>query len=161
MEGVLNPPADERSSRNNTFAAFAARANRASGDPSRSIRAGLALVDGAVRIRRGGDGLYGNVERPITKQAEAVGAWIRSMEPEILGGDFHRQAELREAVIAAAEEVDAAVAEAPAASRLQGALYTDALDALGAQQKRPTSILPWVIAGVLGGILVGVIVMRR
>ncbi len=73
-------------------------------------------------------------------------------------GAFHI-AEMCEAMIAAGEEVDAATRATPAAERLRGALYSDALDLIGSDAPaQRSSMLPWVVAGVLGGILVGVLI---
>jgi hypothetical protein len=146
------------------FDEFAVRAVRPrKADPQRVARAGLTLVDGALRIRRGGDGLYGAVERPVTKPAEAVRAWLKGISQDIgEDGSFTRAAEMREALIAAAEEVDAAVKATPAAERLRGALYSDALDVLGSAGPsgwRP--YLPWFVAAGLGGALIGVLIAKR
>lgn len=136
-------------------------------DPVRVARAGRRLLDGAMRIRRGADGLYGNVDKPITKPAEAIGAWISGLEREASdsqmgGAPFERSGELKEAVLAAAEEVDAATnatAETSqnAASRLRVALLGDAVNALNPLAQQRSSVLPWVISGVLGGTLFGVL----
>ncbi len=139
------------------LATFAVRAGRAKpADAARVARATRSLVDGALRIRRGNDGLYGDVLKPVTKPAEAIGAWLRSIEREVDEGAFHRAAELREAMIAAGEEVDAATRATPAAERLRGALYSDALDLIGGPAERPAaSMWQWVVDSVLAVALVG------
>lgn len=140
-------------------------------DPNRVAVAGRTLVDGAIRIRRG-DGVFGDsaaASRPVTKPAEAIAAWIGNMQRELTaGGPFHRHAELREALAAAGEEVDAAVSAMPgtpgmpAARRLQSALYSDAI---GTIDDKPASALksalPWIISAALAGILVGILVSRK
>lgn len=143
--------------------AFAQRAQHArKADPARVARAGLNLVDGALRIRRGGDGLYGEVERPTTKPVEAVGAWIRALEREASSGSpFYRSAEMREALVAAAEEVDKAAQAMPQAERLRGALYADAIEVLGAGDSGSRNLLPWIVAAIFGGICVGLLVAPR
>jgi hypothetical protein len=146
------------------FEAFAAKAEAAKrADPSQVARAGLNLVDGAIRIRRGGDGLYGDVEKPITKQAEAVGEWLKSLERDATtsGPAFRRSAEMREALVAAAEEVDRATTLLPDATRFKNALYSDAIDVLGESAPSPRPWLPWVIVSALGGILVGILFSSR
>lgn len=142
---------------------FARRIARSGPDPTRLAQAGMNLVNGALRIRRGGDGVYGTVDRPVTKPIEAVRAWIDSMAREVEEGKpYPRAAELRESVVAAAEEVDAAVREMPAAHRLRGALYEDALGAL--TTTRPWyahPAVPWGVAVLLAGVLAGVLIARR
>ena len=141
--------------------AFAARVNARRSDPRRVALAGRNLIDGALRIRRGGDGLYGTPTRPITKPAEAVGAWLKAMEREAAAGPFHRQAEMREALMAAAEEVDAAAVAAPAAERLRGALFSDAIDVIGGDTGGWRPWLPWLLVAGLGGVLIGVFMSRK
>ena len=150
---------------NEAFEDFATLVKRApAADPRRVARAASTLVEGAMRIRRGGDGLYAAVDKPSTKQAEAIGAWLRSMEKDIIGGEeFHRQGELREALTAAAEEVGHAALATPAATRLRDALYTDAISVFGAGGGSGSNaqVLPWALAAGLGGILVGVLFARK
>lgn len=146
------------------FPAFTARVGAARAhDPARVVRAASNLVEGALRIRRGNEGLYGVVERPVTKPAEALGSWIHSLEREIVGGEpFYRTAEAAEALVAAAEEVDAATEATPAATRLRNALYSDALTVVGGGgESRWRPYLPWIISSVLGGILIGILMARR
>lgn len=150
------------------LADFSARVQNANGESARLADAGLNLLQGALRIRRGGDGIYGDEPtRPVTKPAEAVAAWIGSMKREMSVGSFQRKAELREALIAAGEEVDAAAQATPSAARLRGALYEDALGALDENSKTKSwfeansSILPWTVAGVFGGLLLGMYIWRR
>ena len=148
------------------FQAFAANANRTSAqsvNPTSLARAGHALVNGALRIRHGGNGLYGTSDKSvITKPAEAVGAWIKSMQAEIVGGNFHRTAELREAIVAAAEEVDAATLATPKATRLREALYTDALHVLGGSDTTSKSnLILGIAASILGGLLLGLLLPVR
>lgn len=140
------------------FTTFATQAENISATPRAVARATLGLVDGALRIRRAGDGIYGTVPiRPVTKPAEAIGAWIS----DISRNANHRRAEMREALIAAGAEVEAATREAsPSAGRLRSALYSDALGALGSTEKSPTA-LPWIIAGALGGILLSILYTHR
>jgi hypothetical protein len=126
-------------------------------------RVGLHLVDGALRVRRGGDGVYENVERPITKPAEAIGEWLRGLDEATAIGGVARTHEAREAVAAAAEELDQATMQSPATSRLRNALYADALGALGAdtQSTLPATFWPWMVASSLAGILIGLFLGRR
>lgn len=140
------------------FAAFATQAENASANPRSVARATLGLVDGALRIRRAGDGIYGAIPvRPVTKPAEAIGAWIS----DISRNANYRRAEMREALIAAGAEVEAATREAaPSAGRLRAALYSDALGTLGSKEGS-SNTLPWVIAGVLGGILLSILYTNR
>jgi cell division septum initiation protein DivIVA len=109
------------------------------------------------------DGLYAQVDKPVTKPAEAIGAWLESMENELAGEEpFQRSAELREAIIAAGQEVDAAAAAQPEAARLRDALHADALAIL--QPKRnenPTSFFPWLLVSLLGGVLIGVLITKK
>ncbi len=147
------------------FVAFVQRATQArKAEPLQVARAGRNLIDGALRIRRGGDGLYAEVERPITKPAEAVGAWMGSLERQLDSGQpFGRAAEMREALVAAAEEVDAAAAATPAAERLRSALFSDALETIGGTggPAAHQSFLGWIVAAALGGILIGVLLSRK
>ena len=144
------------------FNAFAARASRTrTKNPALAALAGLNLVDGALRIRRGGDGIYGDVEKPITKPAEAVAAWLKDIENSIDDRPFTRSAELREAVVAAGEEVDAAAKAMPASERLRSALYSDALTVLGGDLPMSSNFWPWLVATALGGILLGVLISRK
>lgn len=139
-------------------------------DPRRVARAGLNMVDNALRIRRSegqqavdpadvlGSWLYPN-QRPITKPAEAVGAWLKSIASDIDEDvPFDRVAEMREAMIAAGEEVETATQSLPAAQRLRSALYSDALGSFGSQSTM-NPLLPWVLA--LGGVLVGILWASR
>ena len=149
------------------FTAFTARVGQAKKKhPGRLLDAGRGLVDGALRIRRGGDGLYGELPaRPVTKPAEAVGAWLEALSEEAADdAPFYRHAEAREALVAAAEEVQAATEQIPRAERLQGALYLDALDRIGLGSEGRSSLraaVPWIVAASLAGILVGVFLRRR
>ena len=140
------------------FSAFARKAAAARNpNPRRMIRAGMQLVEGAIRIRS-------DEERPITTPAEAVGAWVNSLAKEVDDdGEFHRIAELREAIVSAAEEVEnAAKAGAPKAERLKRALFQDALGVIGAQDYRPAlQVLPWILTGVFGGMLLGMFFASR
>ena len=138
--------------------AFITRVGHVRSDPVQTTRAARALVNGALRIRTGCNGLYG-IATPITRPTEAVGAWISSIESDLASGDFHRHAEAREALVAAAEEVDSAVKTIPKAKRLRNALYIDALGAL-AQPESSDNIWPF-LAGILGGILVVVLINLR
>jgi len=137
-------------------------------DPACINRAGTTLVGAALRMRRGGDGLYGDPPaRPVTKPADALSAWFASLAGD-MGSEkaFHRQAELREALVAAAEEVDAAATAtgAPSALRLRNALYSDAIDAIIGNDSPPvaphsaTSVVPWVVAAGLGGLTIGLLI---
>lgn len=141
--------------------AFAVQLERTKADPTRLTQAGRALVSGALRIRRAGDGLYGvPPERPITKPAEAVGAWLDDLEQDATNDwNFTRTAELQEAVVAAAEEVNTAVRATPAAARLQRALYRDVLGSLNVRP--PSNFVPWMIASILGGILIGMMINNK
>ena len=141
------------------FDFFAERASRASAAPVDVARAARALVDGAIRIRRGGDGLYGEVAKPNVKQAEAIGVWIKSMERDMERGNFHRAAEMREALIAAGEEVDLATKAEPKALRLRDALWTDAITVLGSSGS--SNNLPWFIAAAAVGLAIGLWLRRR
>ena len=115
----------------------------------------MNLVQGALRIR-------GAEERPVTTPAEAVGAWIGSLARDLDSGEFHRTAEMREALVSAAEEVDAAARASPGAARLRNALFEDALVAIGGQDHRTMmQVLPWVLSGVFGGILIGLFFVKR
>lgn len=146
------------------FAQRASSAHRV--DPRRVVRAGQKLINGALRIRRGGDGIYHNRDTvmglpPVTKPAEAIGAWLQSLAGEAASGE-RCEAEMQEALLAAAEEVDEATKATPAASRLRSALYTDALGIVSDTDKKSLPIgLPWIIAAVLGGILFGVLIIRK
>jgi len=137
---------------------FVAHATSAKADPVRVTKAARALVDGALRIRTGNDGIFGNVI-PVTKPVEAVGAWLKSIERDMIGGDFQRENEAREALVVAAEEVDEAVKAVPKAARFQTALYADALGALakGSSSSDQRSFWPWLLAAGLSGLLVGIL----
>lgn len=145
-----------------TFAARVERAHRA--DPTQVARAGKTLINGALRIRTGNGGLFGQVEKPITKPAQAIHEWLKALEREANNGDpFHRSAEIREAIVAAGEEIDKAAADLPTATRLRTALYKDALgaiDAIGGDAKPSRNYLPWILTGVLGGIVIGMLLPR-
>jgi hypothetical protein len=148
------------------YRAFCARlSQRHSARPEQLTRIGLHLIDGALRVRRGGDGIFGDVEKPITKPAEAIGEWLRSLEESTVLGGVQRPHEAREAVAAAAEELDTAVGLMPAASRLRPALYADALGALGTfgadERALPATFWPWTLVAALGGVLVGLLLGRR
>lgn len=146
---------------------FSSRVRRVrDSDADNTAQAGLNLIEGALRIRSGNDGIFGQIERPHTKSAEAVQAWIRSLTSDGENGRT-RLSEMREAVVAAAEEVDAATEETKidgdATSRLRGALFSDALDLLGAGAKPSRTWMswaPWIAVGVTSGILVGVLLAR-
>ena len=133
----------------------------------RAARAGLSLVEGALRLRRTGDGLYGVPPvRPATKPAEALSAWIASIARDESGST--RAAELREAVVAAAEEVDAAAqaTSTPGAARLREALYRDALAEMHIGQSwfsraASSPALPWTLAGLFAGTLIGLLLGRN
>jgi hypothetical protein len=149
------------------FDAFAAQVVGAKASPDRVLRAGLHLIDGALRIRHhqpevvGGDAL---AFAPVSsKSAEAVRAWLKSMEPELRSGRFSRHAELREAMVAAGEEVGKAAADAPSARRLERALYEDALTAVGgaASDSWLVRALPWIIASLCAGLTLGVLLGKR
>ena len=140
-------------------------------DPDRAARAGLALLDGALRVRTGNNGLYPTPAHPVTKPVESLGAWIESLRTDARegGGDFfHRENELREVLGAAAAEVDAAVKGAgatPSLERLRAALYQDALGAIEPPPAPPPPppwyrepAVPWVLAGGLGGVLLGLLI---
>jgi len=145
------------------FDIFAARVfNNKSADPGRVVQAGRQLIDGALHIRRGGNGIYGEPGRPVTKPAEAIGAWLDSLEAEAATGlPFRRPAEAREALIAAAEEVESASQSMPRAARYRSALFSDALDTVGWSTPRIGTALPWIISGILGGILIGLLIRKR
>lgn len=137
------------------FTAFAQRAAAARNvDPRRAAQAGMNLVRGALHIRSQDDA-------PVTTPAEAIGAWIGSMAKEATAGDFHRSAEMREALISAAEEVEEASKASPEKARLRNALFEDALGAIGGGELRLSPTLPWILSGVLGGILLGLYFARR
>lgn len=144
------------------FSAFSTRASSGRGDPRFVARAGHNLVKGALRIRRGITSPVSEDE-VVNKPAEAIGAWLKSIENDVHSGEpFLRSAELRKATIAAGKEVDAAARAASAhdseeADQLRSALYIDALGAIGTPQQTPWAI----IAGVLGGILIGVLMTRK
>lgn len=137
-------------------------------DPRRVARAGLNMVDNAIRLRQGGQknvdptdvlGSWLYSQRPVTKQAEAVGAWMKSIASDIDEDEpFDRAAEMREAMIAAGEELEAATQSLPAAKRLRSAFYSDALGSFG-NQSTMNPLLPWVLA--LGGVLVGILWASR
>lgn len=66
-------------------------------DPRRVTQAGYKLVKGALRIRHNGptgnvvdvDDVLGSVmnrKKPVTKPAEAVGAWLKSLERDSAQG---------------------------------------------------------------------------
>ncbi len=159
------------------YSAFERRARAAAdSDSSRVARAGLTLVGGALRIRRGGDGLYAEVEKPVTKPSQAVAAWIESMAGEVEPGQpYHRAAELREALAAAAKEVDDAAQAAGAGSspdlvHLRSALYADALGSVvdggsnTIESAFPAAVRgfwPWLLVSALGGVIVGMLVGRK
>lgn len=146
---------------NDELASFTSRVQNAQrAVPLRALKAGLNLVDGALRIRAGGDGIYGEPHRPVTKPAEALRAWLRSMEPDIRNGTFDRHNELREAIVAAGEEINRAVEHVPAATRLRSALYSDATNIIGGWET-PKSIVPWIVAASLGGVVVGMLLTRK
>lgn len=132
-------------------------------EPERLTRVGLRLVEGAIRVRRGGDGIYGAVDKPATKQAEAIGEWLRSLEEATaIGGSEARAHEAREAVVAAAKELDTATRHMPAAGRLRSALLHDALDTLGAEESgMPANFWPWAACAALAGMLLGVLIGRH
>lgn len=138
-------------------------------EPERLTRIGMRLVDGALRVRRGGDGIYGAVDKPATKQAEAIAEWLRSLEESTTVGAagysenaLSRGHEAREAVVAAARELDLATRQMPAASRLRSALYNDALTALGADEPGlPPNFWPWAAVVGLAGVVIGLIIRRR
>jgi hypothetical protein len=143
------------------FPSFLDRIERASTiDPRQATRVTENLVAGALRIRRG---VTSDVMRPVTKPAEAIGAWINAIkndDPE------QRGAELREALVAAAEEVDRAttVAPYPNASRMRDALYSDALTSIGDSNKSSwfsSPTVPWILASMFGGILIGIFFSRK
>lgn len=149
------------------FSAFARRAAAArEADPRRLAIVGRNLIDGALRIRHsepvavGEDDVIGSWLPKVTKPTEAIGAWLKSLSEQAESGEpFFRSAEMREAVIAAGEEVDTAVQASPTAGRLRHALYSDALDAIAGQDKKPP-VWPWIVGGVIGGgILVSLLVL--
>ena len=126
-----------------------------------AARAGSALVGSALRIRTGGGGLYPAPERPATKSAEAVAAWLGALgaEAEAAPESFHRVDEMREALVAAAREVDSAVRDAgddESLAALRRALYRDAARVASPRPWYRAPATPWVAAG-LGGILVGLL----
>ena len=139
-------------------------------DACKAARAGLTLLGGARRIRTGGGGLYPTPARPVTKPVEALSAWIESIyhDAEESGEAFGRKHELREAVGAAAAEVDAAVqdcGESPALAHLHSALFRDALGVMDPPAPLPpppiswyeSPTVPWVAAGTLSGVLIGLL----
>ena len=148
------------------FRAFLTRLSRGRVvEPERLTRIGMRLVDGALRVRRGGDGIYGAVDKPATKQAEAIAEWLRALEESTTLGAagnsenaLSRGHEAREAVVAAARELDLATRQMPAAGRLRSALYNDALTALGADDPGlPANFWPWMAVGTLTGIVLGLL----
>lgn len=142
---------------------FLARLSQEQPPQEHLTRVGLRLVDGALRVRCGGNGVYEAVERPVTKPAEAIGEWLRSIEKSTVVGGEERSREAREAVVAAAEELDRAAYQTPSAGRLRAALYSDALDTLAAEDAKPvatSTFWPWTIAAVLSGIILGMLVGR-
>lgn len=149
------------------FETFATLTNRArKTDPERIARVGLDFIDSALKIRRGGDGLYGDIDQPVTRPAEAIGAWIKNLQHEAHNdpSSFYRRAEMREAVVAAAEEIDTASRLVPTTTvqRLQNALYSDALEEIiGSSGHAPTSTLPWIIVGALGGVILGILLAKK
>lgn len=148
------------------FSAFARRAAAArEADPRRLAIVGRNLIDGALRIRHsspstGEDDVIGSWLPKVTRPTEAIGAWIKSLSEQAESGEpFFRAAEMREAVIAAGEEVHTATEAMPTATRLRSALYADALDAIGSSDKKPP-VWPWIVGGVIGGgILVSLLVL--
>lgn len=146
---------------NRDFDTFAEQVTGAKAPPDRVLRAGLHLIDGALRIRREPDVL--GVTPVSSKPAEAVRAWLKSMEPEMRAGNFFRHAELREAVVAAGEEVERAAADAPRARRLGRALYADALTAVGSSSSESwfTRGLPWIIASLFAGMTIGAFLAKK
>lgn len=149
------------------FSAFARRAAQArEADPRRLAIVGRNLIDGALRIRKsdppsaGEDDVIGSWLPKVTRPTEAIGAWIKSLSEQAESGEpFFRSAEMREAVIAAGEEVHTAAEATPSAGRLRSALYADALDAIGSSDKKPP-VWPWIVGGVIGGgILVSLLVL--
>lgn len=131
---------------------FSVRAGRTNvQDPAKAARIASTLIEGARRLRKG---------RP-TKQVEAVNQWIQSLERDVIGGDFHRTNELREAIIAAGEEIGAAANESTElqAPQLRDAMLSDALHAL--TQSSSTLSRGWLVAAALGGILAGIYLGRR
>lgn len=136
---------------------FISRASRAPNEPRRLLRAAQNLIGGALRIRTGNNGLYPvNAPHAATKPAEALNAWIKTLEVDAAREDFSRHNEAQEALIAAAEEVEQAARWAPKASRFRHALYADALGAIEVAPKKP-KVNPWLIVGILGGVLSGVL----
>lgn len=147
-----------------TFARRTAQAREA--DPRRLAIVGRNLIDGALRIRHsepasmGEDDVIGSWLPKVTKPTEAIGAWLKSLNEQVESGEpFFRAAEMREAVIAAGEEVHTAAEASPTAGRLRSALYADALDAIGTSDKKPP-VWPWIVGGAIGGgILISLLVL--
>lgn len=156
------------------FETFTERVNQTRPDPRRVTQAGYKLIKGALRIRQSEpDGsavdlndVLGSVmskRKPITKPAEAVGAWLKSLERDSSQG-IDCSAEMRKALLAAGKEVNAAAEGGTADDvELRSALYTDALSVIGSSSAGvlQSRAFPWVLLGILGGILVGVFVARK
>ncbi len=149
------------------FSTFARRAAQArDADPRRLAIVGQNLIEGALRIRHsepvpaGEDDVIGSWLPKVTRPTEAIGAWLKSLNEQIESGEpFFRSAEMREAVIAAGEQVHTAAKAAPHQQRLRSALYADALEAIGSQDKKP-SVVPWIVCGAIGGgILISLLVL--
>lgn len=139
------------------FDSFVARVTTTRAPADRMLRAALNLVDGAQRIRRSSAPAVDGAAEVAARPTEAVRAWLKSMEPEVVGGDFSRHAELREALVAAGEEVErAAAAAAPASERLPRALYEDALGAIGTTSSL-RAFVPYLICGMIGGLAAAVL----
>lgn len=85
----------------------------------------------------------------MAPSTEAVREWLRSLERDMVAGDFHRHAEMREALVAAAEEV-----ERSTRGHLRDALYVDAIGAVSSPSRIPWR---WVVAGAIGGVVGGVV----
>lgn len=156
------------------FETFTDRVNQTrAADPRRVTAAGYKLVKGALRIRQNESGtavdpndVLGSVmaskRKPVTKPAEALGVWLKSLERDSAQG-IDCSAEMRKALLAAGKEVNAAAEGGTADDlELRSALYTDALSVIGGTSSVLRSpAFPWVIAGTLGGILIGIFFMMK
>ena len=160
---TARPPAATDVGESPELRSFLSRLDRGRVSEASLVNVGRHLLDGAVRIRGGGGGLYGrSSEKVVSKPIEAIGEWLGCIEEASTGG-VPRVQEAREAVAAAAEELEHS-AQSDSARKLRSALYSDAAIALGGDRpatSAPESPSPWPwIAGGLGGILLGILLGR-